>query len=441
VEPLEAREVPANLAWTNAMGNGLSTTAGNWWNLDTGATATSAPAAGDSLFFDGSVSNNSVYGLIGFGLSETVADFASIQFVNNYSGTVNVAPDSSGGLSVGSFTLSSGAIAQPYFNTNLTVLSSFTWTGGTLNSSSNLATVTLSGATGTFAPAGGGTVELGSDITLANGAEATMREGTVDMNKSGIQFITTTGSRFHIDPGTLKQAIFGLHPLSFGLAMQGTSWTVDTGIVKFGGAMGNGGTVTLMPDVSLSVLGNTDTHEGYVQWGGAATYLHGDSVLASLNEPVLIQGGILATVWAPSVGSANATIVSPTVKVSGGDIYAGQQQGLHVNFGVLFVDGNVEWSGGTFHPHVYADGQTRDVWMTVTDHYAGTFTITGGTIAPIYLDLDYGTSSFPTSGAKWQVLMAQGGFTNNTAPSVDDPLWMMQIDPMNPPKYWELVAN
>jgi hypothetical protein len=179
-----------------------------------------------------------------------------------------------------------------------------------------------------------------------------------------------------------------------------------------------------------------------VQWGGAATYLHGDSVLASLNEPVLIQGGILATVWAPSVSSGNAAIVSPTVKVSGGDIYVSQQQGAHVNFGALFVDGNVEWSGGTFHPHVYADGVTRDVWRAVTNTYAGTFTITGGTVAPIYLDLDYGTSSFPTSGAKWKVLMADGGFTNNTAPSVDDdPLWMMQIDPGNPPKYWELVAR
>lgn len=68
--------------------------------------------------------------------------------------------------------------------------------------------------------------------------------------------------------------------------------------------------------------------------------------------------------------------------------------------------------------------------------------ISGGTVAPIYLDSDHGTSSSPTSGDNWQVLKAEGGFVDNTAPSVDNTtLWEMQIDPMDPPKYWKLKAK
>lgn len=53
LEACEAREVPANLVWTNTADNGLFGVAANWRDLDTNVTATAAPVQGDTLIFDG----------------------------------------------------------------------------------------------------------------------------------------------------------------------------------------------------------------------------------------------------------------------------------------------------------------------------------------------------------------------------------------------------
>jgi hypothetical protein len=229
-----------------------------------------------------------------------------------------------------------------------------------------------------------------------------------------------------------------------GFIEAGSSWTLIAGIFSFGGAVGNSGTVTLMPNTVFAPVGDAATHEGYVQWGNnSATYLLGGSALVSALQPILIQGGTLATVWADGISSGTATVAAPTVEVSGGDIYVCMQQGLHVNFGELLIDGNLEWSGGTFHPYVYVGGGINDDWRTISPNFAGTFTISGGTVAPVYLDSDHGTSSSPFSGDLWQVLKAGGGFADNTSPSVNNTtLWRMQIDTeASPPIYWEMIAN
>lgn len=108
------------------------------------------------------------------------------------------------------FALSGGAIAQAA-SADLTVNgarsewsgTAFTWTGGTLNSSANLATVTLDGATGTIAPAGGGTVNLGSSLTLLGGAAVTVKEGTIHVTSDDVEFNVNSSSLL-IDPGNTK---------------------------------------------------------------------------------------------------------------------------------------------------------------------------------------------------------------------------------------------
>jgi hypothetical protein len=109
----------------------------------------------------------------------------------------------------------------------------------------------------------------------------------------------------------------------------------------------------------------------------------------------------------------------------------------------LLVSGNVKWTGGIFHVYVYGDGMTSDVWRTTNPGgNSGQFDIDAGTIAPIYLDTDYGTSSLPTTGDSWEVLKAGGGFVDNDAPSVEDTvLWSVAIDTDNPPIFWKLIAN
>jgi hypothetical protein len=59
LEALEVREVPATLRWTNALGTGLAGAYGNWEVLvgSSWQTAPVPPAWGDTLLFDGAVSN------------------------------------------------------------------------------------------------------------------------------------------------------------------------------------------------------------------------------------------------------------------------------------------------------------------------------------------------------------------------------------------------
>jgi hypothetical protein len=208
-----------------------------------------------------------------------------------------------------------------------------------------------------------------------------------------------------------------------------------------------GGTARLLPGASAEITGNPLnplSTLAYVQVGGgtAATYLHGNSELVTPDMSIAIDTGILATVYDSGVGNANATIRTALLEIRGGDIYI-DYQGTPYHFGELVVAGNVKWTGGTFHVYVYSDGMTNDVWRTTNPGgNSGRFDIDGGTVAPIYLDSDYGTSSLPTSGTDWEVLKAGGGFVDNDAPSVDDPiLWSMEIDTLTPPIFWALVAN
>ena len=86
-------------------------------------------------------------------------------------------------------------------------------------------------------------------------------------------------------------------------------------------------------------------------------------------------------------------------------------------------------------------------WMQFNSpqNFGGNFTITGGTVAPIYLDSDYGTSSFPTSGDNWKVLWATGGACERQRPGRRQPqsLENGSIEPAAPPVlplYWKLIA-
>jgi hypothetical protein len=448
--------VPAFTFFWTGLVDGDFDNPGNWMSMmiEEGPPPPSLPGAGDHLVFAPFPENpfeDPEARPCGNIHPPGSGAYGSVTLTEEYDSTVTVEEE----FSTHGLFLEGGTIDQPSSGTDITVIGgffapaneSFIWTGGTLNSTSNLATLTVTGSntTGRIEPDGGGTITLGSHFTMENGAAVTMKEGTVDVNKTGLQFITATGSSFAIDPGTLKTAILGVLqppvPLE-GLVMAGTSWTVWSGKFKHGGPIGNAGTVTLMPGVAVFLSGDPQTNEGYVQWAeNAATYLHGFSNLAS-EEEVLISGGTLATVWSDYYSTGHATIIAPTVKVSGGHIYL-DWQGANHHFGELIIDGNLVWSGGTYHPYVYSEGVANDVWRTISrNHPPGTFTINGGTIAPVYLDSDYGTSSPPTTGAAWNVLQTGSSFSIQTAPSVDNTfLWGIEIDPMQPPLYFKLVAN
>jgi hypothetical protein len=129
--------------------------------------------------------------------------FSSVQLINSYAGTVTLGDDASGGLSIKTLNVTSGAISQPAPGaTDLTVLTTFNWTGGTLNSTANLANLIISGATVNIDPSGG-TVWLGDNLSFINGANGTMGDGTLALNKDGTQVVLDSGAALTVVPGAL----------------------------------------------------------------------------------------------------------------------------------------------------------------------------------------------------------------------------------------------
>jgi hypothetical protein len=364
-------------------------------------------------------------------------EWASVTLQPWYGDTVTLATD----VSIRGLFLYGGAISQPSSGTDITVTDEFIWTGGTLNSSANASNLILTGssATGTIAPASGGTVYLGSNVRLEDGAQATMAEGTIDLNKENLDLVIGTGTRFTVAPGPSKTATLGgsrhmqIKPLPEG------DFTVEEGgRAMLTGGHDNRGIVTLFANARYDVSGRALDDVAYVQFGTAArTFLYGGSHISTgPGKWVLIDGGILATKWAPSVGSANAHIFTHTLEVISGDIHLNYGDPLeHLDFGTLTVGGNVWWKGGTYHPYVYEGGIESDLWNAT-----GTFSIDGGSLAPIALDSNF-VPTTPTPLDSWVILQATGGFEDLTTPSFDDDTWsMVPLYEGGIHRSWKLVA-
>lgn len=180
VEGLEAREVPALYSWTSLGGD--FDTLSNWTLASTGTTPTHLPVDGDDIAFM-SATFGPCFNFHGPGSGS----YNSVVINGSYSNTVTL----SGGFSTATLTLDSSgaAISQPVSGTDITVTGSFTWTKGTLNSSSHPATVHLTG-TALINPTndggmallgnpGPGTVSSGSLLSFENGAVATITTGTL----------------------------------------------------------------------------------------------------------------------------------------------------------------------------------------------------------------------------------------------------------------------
>lgn len=274
-----------------------------------------------------------------------------------------------------------------------------------------------------------------------------MREGTIQLNKDGIELNTRPGSILAVIPGVLKMVVWEASQnwITKGMIWPGATWTVEAGAgFRMHGQIQNAGTVILEPDALVEITGGAeDIAYAQAQVSGfppPATYLHGSSqLITAATKKILIDGGILATVYSEDAGG-NAILKCDVLEINHTDIYVNYGQPSHTNFGELVVTGNILWKGGTFRPFVYAGtGGATDVWRA-----SGLFTIDSGTIAPIYLDSDYGTSSFPTSGSKWRVLETDLFFANANPPSVDNAsLWRMEsfIVAVTVVKAWDLVAQ
>lgn len=217
LEGLEARENPSRLLyWDPQTADHSANTAANWHvGSFTGPRANAvgqpmwvAPGSDDHLYF---VSNNTAGCVISIAAvaggdeggppPSSVGSFAGVHLLSGYTGTV----DFHESAYVGTFELASGTVAQSdptqialgYGGGQISVTSTFTWTGGNLNSGSNCPYLgyfnLLPGAVGTATPTADaatvdGAVDVGSTITLLGddttqtGSTLTLGEGSYTFN-------------------------------------------------------------------------------------------------------------------------------------------------------------------------------------------------------------------------------------------------------------------
>jgi hypothetical protein len=196
LERLEARDVPASYYWAPPLGSDLSAATASNWRIGSGPSllASQPPDADDHLYFVGGLgqmdclipaaltasSGNAFAGMhLKFGPGPTTAtgdgeSGGGLPGLVGYWNTVTLADS----FSVGALTVECGYISQgsssvPSGNgSTLTVTSSLSWTGGTLNSNSVAGFINLApGASGVAKPSFtnpsiNGTVKLGSTVNL-----------------------------------------------------------------------------------------------------------------------------------------------------------------------------------------------------------------------------------------------------------------------------------
>jgi hypothetical protein len=389
--------VPAFLRWTNAMGTGLADTVGNWQEQiaeNTWTTLNRPLMRGDDLLMDGSVSNADVVGLHGFGTPDSVLDYGLVQVVNGYAGTVSLAADGSGGLSVIMLNLTSGAISQPAAGTELSVLNTLIWTGGALGETeANPSDPAFAPSNSVVNVMGSGTITLPTDGTLYCGSTLGFYNPTAAAVETVITGAGTLllngglGVNVAADAKVEVHANLGLIRVMSAVANKqltlnvGSEWGyVGTGPAELGLQVINpGGRFYLTGKVDLKLTGGDANTPAYTQ--SSAPFIptmlaiqNGSSLDVSTSKGILINGG---TVWlnlnADAGANQEVTIVGKFM-MAGGEIafQAPIMIGEDFAFSTFHVFGDVVWSHGIFRPGVDCRaGKTgADQWWV-----SGTMTI------------------------------------------------------------------
>ncbi|MBN9121029.1 MAG: hypothetical protein J0I06_18075, partial [Planctomycetes bacterium] len=424
------------------------------WSIGSNWTSGMVPDASTAVYFDPAYSN---YGVTTPALSSDV-QLGELHVVNGYGGTITLASD----LAVGKLELASAGatIDQPSatYGSDITANGMMVWTGGTINSTTHLANLNITGSTtALFAPTSGGTVSLGSSINLSSGAVATMKEGTINVTNDGTEINVNENCGMMVDPGANKETVVATSPgVTLGdkvRILEGAWVEVRSGTYSNDGWFVNsGGKFTLKADTGafFSGKGRFGLNEAYDQEDGS-TFLYGGSELAvGSQQNVRFQGGTLQTVDAGTTSETWAKIqvgaMGGKLLFAGGDLYINSGPGVTSfgnNYGTLRVVGDVQWGPfGTFHVRVPAEsnGTDADLWYAT-----GTFTITspvalGPQLAPVALSYENDPMT-PTTGYTWLILRGDGGITAIQGLTMyDGDLWAHDAVG-NPVTQWKLRAK
>lgn len=458
LESLESREVPADLLWTAQSATNLW--AGN--NANWTVTADDVPAnvgthrrpvPGDNVYFGyapGSSLGGSNFDCESFGSDGTYytyySGFVSLNVLGTYSGAIKMPKP----LTIGTFAMKS-ADAKTDNYTDLTVTDIFDWTAGTIGRyvGSQGVTLHLKGAVATVDP-DDGTVDTGFTHSYEDGATGKYLPGAVN-HTAGRGVIVNSLCSVTVQPPATPPAQRQPRPAKWTaegyvgqrndvqiLLKAGSSLTVQAG--DFESDLGlniKGGTFTVLSDSTAKFVGKAPTNNldlgSIAMTDGRIAITHGAKVEA-LHGVYLTKGTAatskaeLVTLFDPAVSTnaqgavRPATIVGNVVNTGADVVILSNLQNRRVNtsavFGSLAVQGNVEWSGGTYRPVVYADGSSldsADVWLST-----GTFTVKqGANLAPGTVDSTGAPNTQqPKTDFRWRIIRSATQLIVQAAPTV-----------------------
>ncbi|MBA4067984.1 MAG: hypothetical protein C0501_30630, partial [Isosphaera sp.] len=382
--------MPANLAWMPTFGNDFGV-AENWVHISTGLVSDDPPAQGDSLTFDGR-SDADCVGMYGFGADPMFPDYASFRLLSGYDGTVTLAT----GVSTDVFTLQSGSIAQGGSSANLSVSSTFTWTGGVLNNTPSNATVAILGGGQITLGGPGTTLTAGSTLAFGNlnpaGVVTTIISGAGDLllnttNDNAVFVgadtkveLTVVGvdSEQKLKAAGAKKVV--LNPRSewryTGAGTRDLELAVENvgGWFDVGGLGGPGGGSL----VEVRLKGGGGGTPGYLQKTSADTKLHimTGCTLDLVGVEFKMESGSLFIRTNPDATAGMASLrvanLRANMTITGGDIVfdTPPQVDGAPRWTTLSTQGPVSWSGGTYRPGINAQSDEANLWKI-----AGTLTI------------------------------------------------------------------
>jgi len=329
------------------------------------------------------------------------------------------------------------------------------WTGGAINSTSHVATMTIAGSTAVarFAPASEGTVHLGSNITLDDGAVATLKAGIIQATNDGMEIDINENCGVKADPEPKKNVEFSkdvdIDAPTIKLQRAGSYFTVKTGTFKAAGTMvSTTGTVTLQSGTEAYFAGENSDY-GYYQDPLTKLVMWAGSKLKSDKE-ILIVGGTLITT-AKYTETCDVTIECTTLKLDQSTIKLARDPSdfdTHISytFGRLNTLATVNWYNSTFQAYVPAehDGAQGDLWwsskvINVSPNLAGNATLS--TLQVFAFD-DESNVVTPTAGYRWLVIESATEVkkVNNAAPTLDGDVWQLDLVG-NPVKEWHVISK
>jgi hypothetical protein len=367
VEVLESREVPASFNWTGQGLDGHFDTAANWKLMAIGEWEVphDVPWAGDSLLFTPYFGNSrNCVDMHGASDGDGSGAYGSVTLSATYAATVTLAT----AFSTRGFTLEGGTINLPVGD-EITVNSTFSWTGGVLNSLENDTAVNILGGGSITLPTNG-TLNCGSSLyfgsfsgqpvttTVSGAGTLNFTAGspiTIDAN-STVNVATQAGAEAKFD-GPLGSYDDGKAKIelktngSLTVSGAGTWDSKKRTFVNNGGLLeikdgatarfGLGGLLGPPPGTPLKtdILQNTGTIK-----------IHSGSTLESTWGAMVVNGGFLFPVI--SIGGGFCTIDCDQLNVAGDTIIR-----ILNNYGTLWVTGgDFYWTGGKFQPSVNCAG-------------------------------------------------------------------------------------